>query len=498
MFLNHFKIVSPLGSPLRVLDDGHCREADHVRFSAKQVYNTISKMTRGKSPGHDGLSVEHLQHAGPHIARVLAMFYSLCMCHSHLPTDLMRTIVVPIIKNKTGDVADKSNYRPISLATIIAKVLDSQLNARLDQFLRLHDAQFGFRSDLCTETAILGLKHTVQYYTSRRTPIYACFLDLSRAFDLVSYDILWNKLRERNVPVELLRILQYWYHNQINYVRWADKLSSPYSLNCGVRQGGITSAKLFNLYINDLIVELSSKKIGCRIDDVSINNISYADDMVLLSPTIRAMRNLLACCESYALTHGLVYNVAKSEYLVFGAGGGKYPEVVPVIKLNGTELKRVYQFKYLGHYVTADLKDQVDIERERRALAVRCNMVARRFARCSKQVKVTLFKAYCQVFYTCSLWTNYTQRAVSALRVQYNNGFRMLMGLPRFCSASGMLAQAGVDGCHAIIRKKSASLLCRLRASSNSILGTIAWRFDSPLLLGIVRRCISNNNLVTK
>ncbi|XP_045541848.1 uncharacterized protein LOC123723308 [Papilio machaon] len=372
------------------------------------------------------------------------------------------------------DVADKSNYRPISLATIIAKVLDSQLNARLNQFLRLHEAQFGFRSDLCTETAILGLKHTVQYYTSRRTPIYACFLDLSRAFDLVSYDILWNKLRERNVPVELLRILQYWYHNQINYVRWADKLLSPYSLNCGVRQGGITSVKLFNLYINDLIVELSSKKIGCRIDDVSINNISYADDMVLLSPTIRAMRNLLACCESYALTHGLVYNVAKSEYLVFGAGGGKYPEVVPVIKLNGTELKRVYQFKYLGHYVTADLKDQVDIERERRALAVRCNVVAR------------------------SLWTNYTQRAVSALRVQYNNGFRMLMGLPRFCSASGMLAQAGVDGCHAIIRKKSASLLCRLRASSNSILGTIAWRFDSPLLLGIVRRCISNNNLVTK
>ncbi|XP_045539858.1 uncharacterized protein LOC123722361 [Papilio machaon] len=350
------------------------------------------------------------------------MFYSLCMCHSHLPTDLMRTIVVPIIKNKTGDVADKSNYRPISLATIIAKVLDSQLNARLDQFLRLHDAQFGFRSDLCTETAILGLKHTVQYYTSRRTPIYACFLDLSRAFDLVSYDILWNKLRERNVPVELLRILQYWYHNQINYVRWADKLSSPYSLNCGVRQGGITSAKLFNLYINDLIVELSSKKIGCRIDDVSINNISYADDMVLLSPTIRAMRNLLACCESYALTHGLVYNVAKSEYLVFGAGVGKYPEVVPVIKLNGTELKRVYQFKYLGHYVTADLKDQVDIERERRALAVRCNMVARRFARCSKQVKVTLFKAYCQVFYTCSLWTNYTLSVLCASNTIMDSG----------------------------------------------------------------------------
>lgn len=210
MFVDHFKVESSLGASLRVLDDGHCSDSDLVRFSTKQVSNTINKMTRGKSPGHDGLSVEHLQHAGPHIARVLAMFYSLCMSHSYLPHDLMRTIVVPIIKNKTGDISDKCNYRPISLATIIAKVLDSQLDARLENLSQLHDAQFGFRNNLGTESAILGLKHTVQYYTRRRTPVYACFLDLSRAFDLVSYDVMWDKLREKKVPAELLRILQYW------------------------------------------------------------------------------------------------------------------------------------------------------------------------------------------------------------------------------------------------------------------------------------------------
>ncbi|XP_022818955.1 uncharacterized protein LOC111351303 [Spodoptera litura] len=308
---------------------------------------------------------------------------------------------------------------------------------------------------------------------------------------------MWDKLRERKVPAELLRIFQYWYYNQINNVRWADKLSVPYGLECGVRQGGITSPKLFNLYINDLIVELSSKKIGCRIDDCSINNISYADDMVLLGPTVRSLRELLACCESYAQTHGLLYNVAKSEFMVFKASGGKCPDSVPAIRLNGNELNRVYQFKYLGHYVTDDLRDHVDIERERRALAVRCNMLARRFARCSKEVKVTLFKAYCQVFYTCSLWAGYTLRTISALRVQYNNGFRMLMGLPRFCSASGMFAQAHVDDFHAIIRQKSASLLCRVRAISNSILKTIAGRYDSPIIHGIVRRCIPNSRLVT-
>jgi hypothetical protein len=108
-------------------------------------------------------------------------------------------------------------------------------------------------------------------------------------------------------------------------------------------------------------------------------------------------------------------------------------------------------------------------------------MLARRFVGCSDQVKVTLFKAYCQSFYTCSLWVKYTQRAYSTLRVQYNNAFRVLFGLPRDCSASLMLAERQVDGFHAIIRKRCASQLNRLRASSNGILSVFAERLDSPM-----------------
>ena len=117
-------------------------------------------------------------------------FFSWCLSHSYLPADLLKTIV----KNKTGDASEKSNYRPIFLATIIAKVLDSLIDQQLDKYLILNDTQFGFKPILSTETAILCLKQTVQYYTSRKTPVYACFLDLSKAFDLVSYDCLWRKL----------------------------------------------------------------------------------------------------------------------------------------------------------------------------------------------------------------------------------------------------------------------------------------------------------------
>lgn len=131
----------------------------------------------------------------------------------------MRTLVVPIVKNKTGDASDKSNYRPISLAAVVAKVLDSVLNNYLNRRLRLHDAQFGFRPGLSTETAIFTLKHTVKYYTDRQTPVYACFLDLSKAFDLVSYDLLWLKLKDTGLPPELVSLFRFWYLNQENRVR---------------------------------------------------------------------------------------------------------------------------------------------------------------------------------------------------------------------------------------------------------------------------------------
>ncbi|KAJ0171844.1 hypothetical protein K1T71_012607, partial [Dendrolimus kikuchii] len=406
----------------------------------------------------------------------LAMLFNLCLAHSYLPKSLMRTVVVPIIKNKTGDSSDKNNYRPISLATITAKVLDSVINSKLTRKLNLIDAQFGFRADLSTESAILSLKHTVRYYTKRRTSVYACFLDLSKAFDLVAYDLLWNKLGDAGVPTDLVSILKFWYSNQTNQVRWAGTLSDEYRVECGVRQGGISSPLLFNLYINQLIERLSSTHVGCYIDGICFNNISYADDMVLLGPSISAVRTLLSICENYAEEHGLKYNSKKSEILVFKTQKTqkRSPTHVPPVFLNGVALKMVDRFKYLGHIVTSDLRDDEDIERERRALAVRGNMLARRFARSTVEVKTTLFKAYCQSFYSSGLWVDYTQRAINALQVQYNNVFRMLLGLPRHCSASGMFAEARTDGFKAIIRKKSASLMQRLRGSTNSLLKAMA------------------------
>lgn len=238
MFSDQFSVRSPLASlSCDARDSEIIVTRRNTRVPTETVARIISRMQHGKSPGHDGLSIEHFKHAGEHVPRVLTLFFTLCLSHSYLPEPLMRTMVVPIVKNKTGDTSELSNYRPISLATTIAMVFDSVLNDYLSRHIEVHDAQFGFRSGVSTESAILSLKHTVKYYTTRKTPVYACFLDLSIAFDLVSYVVLWDKLRDAGVPEGYTALLRYWYTHQTNQVRWVRTLSDVYRMECGVRQG---------------------------------------------------------------------------------------------------------------------------------------------------------------------------------------------------------------------------------------------------------------------
>lgn len=85
---NLFKQPSKFESPLnktrsRVVDTEAVSGGVNVRFTAREVASVVKSMKRGKSPGHDGLNIEHLKYAGVHLPRVLVMFYNLCISHCY-------------------------------------------------------------------------------------------------------------------------------------------------------------------------------------------------------------------------------------------------------------------------------------------------------------------------------------------------------------------------------------------------------------------------------
>ena len=74
------------------------------------------------------------------------------------------------------------------------------------------------------------------------------FLDASKAFDRLKHFPLFQKLIDRKVPGFITRIMIYWYASQTMYVRWSGILSHGFHVTNGVRQGGILSPYLFNVY----------------------------------------------------------------------------------------------------------------------------------------------------------------------------------------------------------------------------------------------------------
>ena len=205
--------------------------------------------------------------------------------HGFLPESMLAVLIVPVIKDKAGNINSKDNYRPIALASIISKIVETIMLSRMEIHLVTQANQFGFKKKHGTDQCIFALKELISRYKSKNSCVYTCFLDASKAFDRVNHTKLFKKLSEKGVPNYLLRILIYWYANQTMCVKWGSQTSDKFHVSNGVRQGSILSPHLFKVYVDDLSIILNSLKIGCAITNIIINHLMYVDDRVLISPS---------------------------------------------------------------------------------------------------------------------------------------------------------------------------------------------------------------------
>ena len=146
-------------------------------------------------------------------------------------------------------------------------------------------------------------------------------------------------------------------------VKWDSVVSSNFTVLNGVRQGGILSPWVFNIYIDDLSSILSSCNSGCKFGNQTINHISYADDLLIFCPS----SNL---CEIYGTEHDIKYNKEKTVYVIIKPRGFKLQNR-PDICLNGHMLSFVDSYKYLGAIMLSCFMDDDDIKRQIRALYTR-------------------------------------------------------------------------------------------------------------------------------
>ena len=122
-------------------------------------------------------------------------------------------------------------------------------------------------------------------------------------------------------------------------------------------------------------------------------------------------------------------------------------------------------YKYLGHIIDNKCNDEADKKSKERCLYGRSNMLIRKFYFCSNAVKHRLFSSYCSNIYLCVLWVKYRKKAIRSLKVAYNNAFRILLNLSRWCSASGMFVTGSVKSYPEMYRKSVFSFIQRISAA---------------------------------
>jgi len=442
-------------------------------FNASEVEDAIRKLKRNKSSGLDNITSEHLIYASRKLAVYLSLFFNCTLFHGHLPLKLLDTVLIPLVKDRKGVLTDRNNYRPIAITCVVSKVLESLILNKVGESLSTSCHQFGFKKDHSTDLCVFVLKEIINYYNAATTPVYACYLDAAKAFDKINYWILLDKLLDRKFPMCYVRIMMVWFVTQTFYVRWGNTLSAGFNVKNGVRQGGILSPYLFNVYVNDLSNELISEKVGCYINGNCMNHLFYADDTILLAPTVHGLQRLIDVCKSFGDSNDITYNFTKSVCSAF------IPKVLgtlytPPVFLGNDNLKFVEENKYLGIFIATDCFDDADLTRLMKSLYRNGNLLAKRFMSCDVNVKVRLFKAFCYGLYGIHLWHSYSKRHYQRCMVAYNDIFRKLFNYKRGDSISTATVLHSIDNFTILRRRLIYSFLKRVMKSSNQLIKCIS------------------------
>ena len=219
----------------------------------------------GKSCDDDGISAEHFLNAPYSIFVRLQHLFSAMIAHSFVPRQFSHGSILPLVKDNHGNHSDINNYRGITISPIASKIFEHLLKSMLAPFLLTDARQFGFKKKNSTLHAIYCLKETVNHYIDNGSRVFCAFLDASKAFDRLVHSGLFLKLMARGIPKILLDLIIYWYSNLKCRVKWDNCHSEWFSINAGVRQGGILSPILYCIYVEDLFDILKAKGVGCYI-----------------------------------------------------------------------------------------------------------------------------------------------------------------------------------------------------------------------------------------
>ena len=275
----------------------------------------------------------------------------------------MKGCILPFPKK--GDLGLAKNYRGITFTFIAAKIynglLRNRIEPKIDNIPKKN--QNGFRRNRSTTSQILIIRRILEGVRAKNLQATLLFVDFTKAFDSIHRGKMEQILLAYGLPKETVAAITILYRNTKVKVRSPDGDTEYFDIVAGVLQGDTLAPYLFIICL-DYVLKTSidkirengfelTKKRSRRYPAKTITDTDYADDIALLANTPNQAETLLLSLERAAADIGLHFNAYKTEYKCYNQTGD-------ISTLDGTSLKLVDKFTYLGSSVSSTEKD-IDI-----------------------------------------------------------------------------------------------------------------------------------------
>ena len=362
-------------------------DIETVEVTEEEMLKILQNLKADKSPGTDEIHPRLLKECAQSLAKPLKMLFDLSMKTSRIPSEWKIAEVRPIYKKK-GKKSDPSNYRPVSLTSVVCKVAEKVVKKNLcDHIISkglLSPHQFGFVPGRSTNSQLLMTINDWQKSLDTGAPMDIAYMDFKKAFDSVPHERLIYKLSKYGITGNLLLWIKDFLSGRQQYVKINESRSNNQEVTSGVPQGSVVGPMLFIYFINDL-PEVCSVTTKIFADDTkAYTSIKSEEDHSNLQYTIDKM---------YEWTENwqLKFNETKCKILHLGENNPKRAYFIGKDN-NRVELEETVLEKDLGVNIDPTLSFDKHIEKLCKKASSKSAQILENFTYRSKKVLVPLFK----------------------------------------------------------------------------------------------------------
>ena len=333
------------------------READCDKAVWCKIVSGNSKLTIGlvyRSPnineednkGVDGIPPKLLMETVEQIRIPLARVFNLSLKEGVVPFEWKEANIIPLFKK--GSRNKSENYRPVSLTSVICKLLERLIKDHMVDFLVKHkllnSSQHGFLKARSCLTNMLCFLEEITKWIDVGSPVDIIYLDFQKAFDKVPHQRLLLKLEAHGIGDSITDWIEQWLTDRRQRVIVDGEVSNWKSVLSGVPQGSVLGPILFLIYINDLD------------DSITSNVLKFADDTKLFRKVNtdgdkQHLQNDLDRLVKWSEKWQMLFNFGKCKCLHTG-----HRNLNVNYKMGDTVLGTTVKEKDLGVTISADMK----------------------------------------------------------------------------------------------------------------------------------------------